>query len=453
MRTTRKSNRPRGRTAAVALTAVAALGVSLLSGCSKDSDDAAGGGGTSQGTDKSADKGELTLTVGTFGVFGYKQAGLYEEYEKAHPGITIKENVIERNDAYYPQLLTHLAAGSGLSDIQAIEVGNINEIVTTQAAKFEDLSKAAGVEKSNFLDWKWAQATTADGKTVGLGTDIGPMAICYRKDLFQKAGLPTDREAVGRLWAGDWQKYVDTGEQYTRKAPKGTTFLDSAAGLYQAVSNGAAERYYDSSGKVVYKTSPAVKNAWNLAMEAATGKMTAKLKLFDKAWDQGFANARFASLPCPSWMLGYIQEKSGAAGKGNWDVAAAPKPANWGGSFVGVPSAGKHKEEAVELAAWLTAPEQQAKVFAKQASFPSAPGAYDLPEVKDAKHEYFDDAPIGTIFADAAKTIPTLVIGPKDQQIYTAITDVGILQVEQQGKSPEQGWAAAEKEIDNALDQ
>ncbi|WP_329317601.1 ABC transporter substrate-binding protein [Streptomyces sp. NBC_01262] len=450
MGTTRKSFRPRGRTAAVALAAIAAMGASLLAGCSSDSD-TAGSGASGSGNGNGG--GKTTLTVGTFGVFGYKQAGLYDEYQKLHPNITIKENVIERNDTYYPQLLTHLAAGSGLSDIQAIEVGNINEVVTTQAAKFEDLSKASGVEKSNFLDWKWAQATTADNKTIGLGTDIGPMAICYRTDLFKKAGLPTDRTKVGALWAGDWQKYIDAGKTYKQNAPAGTTFTDSAAGLYQAVSNSYSERYYDSSGKVIYKTSPGVKTAWNLAMEAATGGLTGKLKLFDKAWDQAFANAKFAALPCPAWMLGYIQEKAGDAGKGKWDVAAAPKSANWGGAFIGVPSAGKNKAEAVKLAAWLTAPEQQAKVFAKQASFPSAVGAYDLPAVKDAKHAYFNNAPIGEIFAAAAKGIPTLVIGPKDQQIYTAITDVGILQVEQQGKTPAQGWSAAEKEIDNALDQ
>jgi cellobiose transport system substrate-binding protein len=448
MGTSRIPNRPRGRITAVALTAVAALGTSLLAGCASDSSD-----DSSSGSSGSGGKGKTTLTVGTFGVFGYKQAGLYAEYEKAHPDITIKENVIERNDAYYPALLTHLAAGSGLDDIQAIEVGNINEIVTTQAAKFEDLSKASGVNKSNWLPWKWSQATTSDGRTVGLGTDIGPMAICYRKDLFQKAGLPTDRDQVGALWAGDWKKYIDAGKKYTKSGPSGTYFTDSAAGLYQAVSNSYTQRYYDSGGKVIYKTSPAVKEAWDLAMEAATGRMTAKLKQFDKSWDQAYANGKFATVACPSWMVGYIKEKSGASGKGNWDVAAAPKPANWGGSFIGVPSAGKNKAEAVKLAAWLTAPEQQAKVFAKQASFPSTPGAYDLPAVKNAKDDYFNNAPTGEIFAQAAKGIPTLVIGPKDQQIYTAITDVGILQVEQQGKTPAQGWAAAQKEIDNTLDQ
>ncbi|MFJ6749823.1 MULTISPECIES: ABC transporter substrate-binding protein [unclassified Streptomyces] len=423
----------------VTLTAVAALGAALLAGCADDS------GGDDAG-------GKTVITVGTFGVFGYQQAGLYKEYEKLHPGVKIKENVIERNDAYYPQLLTHLAAGSGLSDIQAIEVGNINEVVTTQADKFEDLSKAEGVDKSRWLDWKWAQATAEDGRTVGLGTDIGPTAICYRKDLFGKAGLPTDRDEVGKLWAGDWQKYVDTGADYRKKAPKGTVFMDSAAGLFNAVTNGYAQRYYDGHGKLIHRNSPAVKAAWGLATRAAEEKMTARLKQFEKPWDQAFANNRFATVACAPWMLGYIKEKAGAAGEDKWDVAPAPKPGNWGGSFIGVPTMAKHKAEAVKLAVWLSAPKQQAKVFAKQASIPSTPGSYDLPEVKDAKNPYFGDAPTGKIFSAAAKGIPTLVIGPKDQQIMSAFTDVGILQVEQQGKSPEAGWQAALKEIESAVD-
>ena len=36
----------------------------------------------------------------------------------------------------------------------------------------------------------------SDGKLIGYGTDIGPEAICYRADLFKKAGLPTDRVLV-----------------------------------------------------------------------------------------------------------------------------------------------------------------------------------------------------------------------------------------------------------------
>ncbi|MFF3516085.1 ABC transporter substrate-binding protein [Streptomyces sp. NPDC002573] len=440
MRTsTRRSHR------LVAFAAVAALATGLLAGCANDSDggspDASGGGG----------KGKTTLTIGTFGVFGYKQSGLYDEYMKLHPDISIKENVTTRTDVYWPKVLTRLQAGSGTDDVQAIEVGNITEAVETQAAKFVDLGKE--VDKSQWLDWKLAQATTKDGRTIGLGTDIGPMAICYRKDLFQKAGLETDRTKLAALWKGDWAKYVDLGKQYMKKAPKGTKFVDSAASVYNAVLGGASVRNYDKDGNVVWDKSEGVKKAWDVAMTAATSNMSAKLKQFDPTWDQGFANGTFATVACPAWMIGYIEQKSGDSGKGKWDVAAAPTASNWGGSFLGVPTASKHQKEAIALAKWLTAPEQQAKVFAKQASFPSTPSAYANLTPQADTTAYFSNAPLTQIFSDSAKTIPSQPLGPKDKPIDSAITDIGILQVEQKGKTPAQGWDAATKEIKDVLGQ
>ncbi|MHB9861520.1 ABC transporter substrate-binding protein [Streptomyces sp. YIM S03343] len=435
----------RTSTRLVAFAAVAALTTGLLAGCSSDSKDSSN---SSSGGDA---KGKTTLTIGTFGVFGYKQSGLYDEYMKLHPNISIKENVTTRTDVYWPKVLTRLQAGSGTDDIQAIEVGNITEAVQTQANKFVDLGKE--VDKSQWLDWKTAQATTKDGKTIGLGTDIGPMAICYRKDLFKKAGLETDRTKLAAQWKGDWAKYVDVGKQYMKKAPSGTKFVDSASSVYNAAINGASERYYDKDGNVIWDKSSGVKTAWNVAMSVATSNMSAKLKQFDKPWDQGFANAGFATVACPAWMIGYIEQKSGDSGKGNWDVAAAPTGANWGGSFIGVPSAGKHQKEAIALAKWLTAPEQQAKVFAKQASFPSTPSAYaNLKPAADTT-TYFSNAPITQIFSDSANAIPTQYFGIKDQPINTALTDVGILQVEQKGKSASDGWNAAKAEIKDVLGQ
>jgi cellobiose transport system substrate-binding protein len=436
----------RGSRRLVAFAAVAALTTGLLAGCANDSDsgssDASGGGDPN---------GKITLTVGTFGVFGYKQAGLYDEYMKLHPNINIKENVTTRTDVYNPKVLTRLQAGSGADDIQAIEVSNITEMVQTQAGKFEDLGKVKGIDKSEYLGWKWDQATTKDGKTIALGADIGPMAICYRKDLFEKAGLPTDRDELAKQWDGDWNKYVDLGKKYMQKAPNGTKFVDSASGVYNAVIGGAKERYYDKDGRPAYEQSAGRKLAWDTSMKVATSDMSAKLKQFDKPWDQAFANGRFATVACPPWMLGYIEQKAGDGGKGKWDVAPAPTSANWGGSFLGVPSQGKNKKEAIKLATWLTAPAQQAKVFAKQASFPSTPSAYSGLTVQPDTSTYFNQAPIAKIFGAAAKTIPVAAFGVKDQQIGSAITDVGVLQVEQQGKSPAQGWEAAEKEIKDVL--
>ncbi|MFE3599190.1 ABC transporter substrate-binding protein [Streptomyces sp. NPDC059096] len=444
MRTRTRSSR---RLAALA--AAAALAAGALAGCAADDEPSTGA--TSGGGD--GGKGKTTITVGVFGAFGLKEAGLYDQYTKLHPEIVIKQTSIERNENYYPQLLTHLGSGSGLADIQAVEVGNIAEVTATQGDKLVDLGKASGVQKDSFVPWKWEQATTKAGRTIGLGTDIGPEAICYRKDLFARAGLPTDRAEVGALWAGDWRKYLDAGKKFKAKAPKGSAFVDSASGVMAAVLGSSAERFYDADGKVVYKTNPAVKAAWDQSAAFAGNGLTAKLQQFTPSWDQGFSNNAFATVSCPPWMLGYIQDKAGAAGKDKWDVAAAPKPGNWGGSFLTVPEAGRNKEAAAELAAWLTAPEQQATLFAKRGSFPSSQAAYALPAVSGAKHAYFGNAPIGEIFVQAAKGVPVQILGPKDGIISQNLADVGMLQVDQKGTSSKDGWNAAVKAIDNALDQ
>ncbi len=73
--------------------------------------------------------------------------------------------------------------------------------------QFEDL-RDYGIEDraSDWVDWKYAQGTDADGRVIGYGTDIGPEGVCYNGAAFAAAGLPTDRDEVataarGRLGA------------------------------------------------------------------------------------------------------------------------------------------------------------------------------------------------------------------------------------------------------------
>ncbi|GAA2799449.1 ABC transporter substrate-binding protein [Streptomyces showdoensis] len=394
----------------------------------------------------------VTLTVGVFGSFGLKEAGLYDAYMRLHPDVAVRQSSVERNENYYPQLITHLVTGSGLADVQAVEVGNIAEVVTTQGHRLEDLGAAPGVEREAFLPWKWAQGTGRDGRTVALGTDIGPQAVCYRKDLFARAGLPTDREAVGRLWAGDWRRFLEVGRRFAARAPKGVAFTDSASGVMAAVLVGAPLRFYDGRGELVVGSNPAVREAWDLGAAFARHGLTARLQQFTPGWDHGFADGGFATVVCPAWMLGYIEDKAGPAGRGRWDVAAAPRSGNRGGSFLVVPSAGRHRAEAVRLAAWLTAPAQQARLFERRGSFPSASAALALPVVAAARHPYFGDAPVGAIFTAAALGVPRAPVGPKEGLVAQHLSDGGMLQVEQSGRDPDEAWAGVLRSIDNALD-
>ncbi|HEY0869651.1 MAG TPA: ABC transporter substrate-binding protein, partial [Acidothermaceae bacterium] len=81
-----------------------------------------------------------TITIGLFGTFGFKEAGLYDGYMKLHPNITIKEDDVEKSDDYYKALQTHLAAGSGLDDIQGIEIGFVADVTANHADQFVDFN-------------------------------------------------------------------------------------------------------------------------------------------------------------------------------------------------------------------------------------------------------------------------------------------------------------------------
>jgi cellobiose transport system substrate-binding protein len=428
------------RTRAVAAVA-AVTALSLVVGCSSGDDSVTGGG---------KKDGKTVITMGLYGVMGIKETGLLEKYEKENPDVDIQAEIAGDEQTYYTALQTRLAAGKGLKDIQGIEIGRAKEITETQADKFADFSKMSGTD--HFLPWKESQISTEDGKVLGLGTDIGPMAVCYRKDYFEQAGLPTDREEVAKLWAGDWKKYVETGRTF-KKNFKGddVAYMDAASGLFNAMVYGYPEQYYNEQGDLIHETNPAVKEAWNLAADAGEDGLTAKLRQFQPGWDPGLANGTFATAVCPAWMLSLISEKAGAANKGKWDVARAPKGANWGGSFLGVVEQSPVKEEAKKLVAWLTAPEQQAHIFKEIGNIPSSEQALESADVKNATSEYFSNAPIGQIFGAAAQEIPDKqVLGRKDGTIKDTFSQ-GLTLIEQQGTPREEAWKTTTERIEKAV--
>ncbi|GAA2939099.1 MULTISPECIES: extracellular solute-binding protein [Streptomycetaceae] len=408
---------------------------------------AACGSGTSDSSGSA--NGDVTLTVDLFGSFGYKEAGLYAEYEKLNPGVTIKQTDTEDEADYWKSLQTRLAGGGGLADVQGVEVGRIASVTQQQADKFQDLKEfGADGLKDQFADAKWSAATTKDGKVLGLGTDVGPEAMCYRTDLFEQAGLPTDREELAQKWS-TWDGYLELGKQYKKKAPARSAWLDSIGSLYSIMIGQQEERYYDASGELIYENNPAVKEAWDTSVEASRAGLSAKLDQWSPQWNQAFSAGSFATIPCPAWMLGYVKGQAGDAGKGKWDIAKLPGGAgNWGGSYLSVPRAAEHKKEAYELIKWLTAPEQQAKLFRKQGNFPSSTGAIE--QVSDATDPYFSDAPIGRIFGDAAKASPVQVLGVHDQNVAQQLTNA-LSEVERKGTSSDKAWETAKKGVANVI--
>jgi cellobiose transport system substrate-binding protein len=150
-------------------------------------------------------------------------------------------------------------------------------------------------------------------------------------------------------------------------------------------------------------------------------------------------------MACPGWLLGVIQTNAGSFGKGKWDVADVfpGGGGNWGGSYLTVPKQSPQPVEAARLAAWLTAPEQQIKVFKKVGSFPSTVDAYDDPQVKSQVNPYFNNAPVGQIFVNRARNVILKQHkGPRDGEI-NQVFSAELAKVDEGKLSPDAAWKQA----------
>ncbi|RBY85930.1 extracellular solute-binding protein [Blastococcus sp. TF02A-26] len=409
---------------------------------------------TGCGGSDAEDDGRITLNVGLFGTFGFEEAGLYDEYMELNPDIRIEETSVERSADYYRTLQTRLAANSGLADVQGIEIGFVADLTENHADAFVDFAALDGADETlgHFYDWKVEPATSEDGRVIGLGTDAGPEGMCYRRDLFEQAGLPTDRDELSALWA-DWDGYLELGRRYAA-APgraEGTSFVDSPASIFSAAVYQGEFAYADEDGQPIPDTSDGVQAAWEDASAAAEEGLTAGLTQFGDEWNSAFANGGFATVACPAWMLGYITSQAGDDASGQWDVATLPGGStNWGGSWLGVPESAEHREEAIARVQWLTAPEQQIKMFTREAHFPSSRVAAEDPEVSGATNEYFNGAPVGQIFGQAAAELRFTPISRYDTQIQEAFSSA-LTNVATQDTSPDDAFDEAMTEIEDIV--
>lgn len=393
------------------------------------------------GGDTAEDDGTVTLTIDTFGVFGYDE--LFEQYMEENPHVTIEENNITDLNDYTPQLQQNIAAGSGAGDIVAIEEGNVQQFFLSQGDNFVDLAEYGAADlEGNFLDWKWELGKSPDGELLGLGTDIGGMSMCYNRTLFEDAGLPTDREEVSASWE-TWDDFIEVGEEF-QEAETGASFVSTVTPYFTAIAaQGGTHTFFDEQDNLVVESNPVVQDSWELMERMVDGGLSANLPIWTDEWNAGIQNNVFATMPCPAWMLGHIESTAGESGRDKWDVASVPgEGGNWGGSWLAVTAQSEHPEEAAELAKFLTSPEGQISAWNSANTLPSSPQALDDPAVTEFTRDYFNEAPVGQIYATTAKELKPVHYGTNHVQVATEFESA--LQAMEQGQaSPEEAWQQA----------
>ncbi|MGC3953225.1 MAG: ABC transporter substrate-binding protein [Propionicimonas sp.] len=430
-------------------TAVAGLAAILLAGCSPAPSPSPSGTDTPPAE---APSEPITLTVATFNEFGYDN--LLAEYTKQNPNVKVVEKKAATSNEARENFMTKIGAGSGLSDIEAVEVDWLTEIMQA-SDRLTDLSSPD--VQGRWLDWKAAQATTPDGKLIGYGTDIGPEGVCYRADLFKAAGLPTDREEVAKL-LGSWDDYFELGKKFVAKSD--AAWFDSTDAIFQGMVNQVANPFSSTEPEetiIPLDQNSAMKQLYDQVIKAAQDdQLSAHLAQWSTDWSAAFQvkpedagkQATFATMLCPGWMLGVIE--GNAAGVKGWDIANAfpGGGGNWGGSFLVVPAQGPNVEEAKKLAAWLTAPEQQIAAFKLKGTFPSQVEALKSQDLLSVTNPFFNDAPTGQILADRANAVTVNPFkGPHYFAVRQAISDaINRVDVDKTDDR-EASWAKAVSEV------
>lgn len=381
---------------------------------------------------------QTVLTIWTFGEV--IQRALQLEYKKLHPEIKI-ETVKGDVDPQHQKTILACQTGQG-ADIIAFEVPYSGYWRTGNRPNcFQDLRQmktsgsnanagvAAGLSaadiKKNYLPWRWEQGVAFNDSVIGIPTDVGGLQVAYRSDLFKKAGLPTDRVAVGKLWP-TWEKFIATGKQYVSKltpAQKkaGQGFIDDAGSIYAAVMNQGTTKYYErnntDAGKLVYKTNPQIKKAWDTTVKAIDAGIGARLGQFSSDWNIGMNKGAMATILAPAWMLDYIKKQAPDT-KGKWDIADLPVGGgNQGGTELGIPSYSKNKQAAYDFLTWYLAPEQQLKVFKTYGLFPAASVLYDDAALLDYRDPFFSNAPVGQIYTKGVLQLKPIFEGELQRTI------------------------------------
>lgn len=396
--------------AATALASAAVLSLALT-GCT------ASGSGSNE---------DITLTITTFGTMGLDD--LYAQYEADHPGITIKATNIDTGGNALTDWKTKQASG-GLPDIQAVEEGWLGSVMEVSDS-FTDLRDYGADDiSSRWVDWKVGQATDPDGRIIGYGTDIGPEGLCYNSKLFAAAGLPSDRDAVAELFGGTdatWDKFFEVGKQYHDAT--GKAFYDQSGFVWNAFVNQQDEGYYKKDGSLNVEDNATLKDFWLQLADAQKAGLSANSAQWDWGKGASFVDGTFAVFMCPGWMLGVVKgntEAGGGDASTGWDFADVFPGgyANWGGSFLTVPTTSKHPKEAAELAAWLTDTAQEVAAFQAAGTFPSVKAAQTDPGVTGQSDltAFFNDAPVGEILGSRASGVVAQFKGPDDALIQEQV--------------------------------
>lgn len=397
------------------------------------------------GDETTGEDEEVTLTMQGASIESFIE--LAERYEEENPNVTIHTEELNMDD-HHNNLFTALSAGEGAPDIATVENSEMDGFQEAGPA-FANLYELGAEEvEDDYLDWVWEIAENEEGDYLfGIPTDIAPMAMFYRTDVFEEAGLPTDPEEVAEE-IDTWDDYLDAAETLQDEAD--TTIVDYPYLVTNALKGQMPEMYFDEETEdLILEEEPYMREVYDFTVEMIDEGYIDSVDPETPEGAQAQRDGNSGTLLAPAWQQGVIQDNAPDATE--WRVAPLPgdESANWGGSYLTIPAESEHQEEAYEFITWALSPENQLEAFNIAGGLPSTPETYEMDDFESYESDYFGGQNTAEIFADEAEDIEYTYMGrgypTAEEELENTMANI------LDGADPDQEWDAMVERLETQL--
>jgi multiple sugar transport system substrate-binding protein len=345
-------------------------------------------------------------------------------WNKANPNIQVKvQTGPNGNGGTYQNFFNQLKAGNapdlGQIEYDALPSFRVQDGLTDLAG----CSAVAGA-KDQFVDWTWNQVTFGEqGHVYAVPQDAGPMAMFYRKDLFEKNNIPVPTT---------WQEYADAAVKVKAAGGYITNFSNSDVNQFAGLAWQAGGHWFTNDGQnwtVSLTDEPTTKVAgyWQDLIDK---KLVSAVPPWTDEWNNAYNESKEWTWVSAVWGANSIATGAPKT-SGKWAVAPMPQwtagdktGGDWGGSSTAVFKGSKHPYEAAQFALWLNTSSEALTALNTAANlYPAAKAGAALPALAQGV-DFYGGQKIYDVFATASGEVKAdFTWGPTMTQTYANASD------------------------------
>lgn len=363
----------------------------------------------------------------------------YESYVKvlpafleAHPGVKVHIQLMSYQ-GLHEGLQAGFIAGKGVPDMVEVEISKVGTYFAGPLAAIGFLDLTDRLKESGLFDRmvqsRFAVYTTR-GRVFGVPHDVHPLALAYRQDLFEKAGVDVSKIET-------WEDFLQAGKKLTvdldgdHRADRYALELDpSSAYLFEIMMKQREVFYFRPDGHLNFDD-PDLLDTLVMYVRMVAGPEKIGTSLGGGAvLTQAVMDGYLCALWLPDWRIGVFQQDiPKAAGM----LRVMPLPAwerggrrvsTWGGTMMGISRRCRNPDLAWELLEHLYFnPEDLAERYATTRIVPPLKSAWGLPVFSEPVG-YFGGQKVGLLFTSLAPEVPRTQVTPFTAFASTKIGEV-----------------------------